>query len=91
MRGMPHFVAALITACTPTVEHHVTAPQLNTLVETVARACQPLPQVNPIPNQLRLIVDRTRPEGHQVDGSDAAGKRLLVDYAACYSASAGAQ
>lgn len=82
------WLVALLAGC---VQHEVTAPQLDTLVDTVAQACQPLPPVNPIPNQLRLIVDRTKPEGHQVDGSDAAGKRLLVDYAACYSASRAAQ
>lgn len=82
------WLAAGLSGC---VQHEVTAPQLDTLVEKVAQACQPLPTVNPIPNQLRLIVDLTKPEGHQVDGSDAAGKRLLVDYAACYSASLAAR
>lgn len=73
------WLAAGLSGC---VQHEVTAPQLDTLVETVTRACQPAPPVNPIPHQLRLIID-----GEQID-ADAAGKRLLVDYAACYSAAA---
>lgn len=70
---------ALLGGCTPTVEH--TAPQLDPILKGLAE-CPRLPQVNPIPNQLKLIID-----GESVD-ADAAGKRLLLDYSRCYSAGA---
>lgn len=73
------WLAAWLSGC---VQHEVTAPQLDTLAERLSQACHAAPPINPIPHQLRLIID-----GDQVD-ADTAGKRLLVDYAACYSAAA---
>lgn len=78
------FLVMFATHATGCVRHEVEAPQLDQALQAAKdyAACPEPVQVNPIPHQLRLVID-----GETVD-ADAAGKRLLVDYSRCYSAGA---
>lgn len=81
------FLVMFATHASGCVRHEVEAPQLDQALQAAKdyADCPKPPQVNPIPHQLRLIID-----GERVD-ADAAGKRLLLDYARCYSAATGGE
>lgn len=66
------FAVLAISACTPEVEHRVTAPQLDTAIHAIqATACPPLP-----PLQSDVVIDI---KGDKVT-ANAGGEQLLRDY-----------
>ena len=66
------FVLA-VSGCA-SVEHKITAPQLDRLAQC------PRLDLPPIPDELHLNI-----VGKDLTGTDAAGKRLLLGYSAAYS------
>lgn len=79
-----------LASCTPTVEHQVTAPQLDPIVEKIKALKPPVQcrQINllPVPNHVHLTI-----EGDFI-GADAGGEQLLRGYVQCrslYRAAAG--
>lgn len=78
------FIAMIaLASCTPTVEHQVTAPQLDPIVAQIKALNPPVQcrQINllPVPNQVHLTI-----EGDFI-GADAGGEQLLRGYVQCRS------
>lgn len=79
-----------LASCAPTVEHQVTAPQLDPIVAQIKALkppapCRPL-DLPPVPDQVHLTI-----EGDFI-GADAGGEQLLRGYVRCrslYRAAAG--
>lgn len=86
MVGIALILSLWLSACTPTVDHQVTAPQIDPIIKQM-QALKPPVQCEmldllPVPDQVHLVI-----EGDYI-GADACGEQLLRGYVRCRSLAA---